>query len=79
MRNLECERLMLVGRKTATDLSLADLYFKNAESLKGVLLAIIQERTESDETLDESGVENVMICLSCREKYYADNHLPLKN
>ena len=49
--------------------SLADLYFKNAESLKGVLLAIIQERTKSnDETLDESGVENVMICLPCREK-----------
>ena len=34
--------------------SLAYLYFKNAESLKGVLLAIIQEQTKSsDETLDE--------------------------
>ena len=41
--------------------SLADLYFKNAESLKGVLLAVIQERTKSsDETLDVRVVSKML-------------------
>ena len=38
-----------------------------------------EQKTVTGRFLLTSGVENVRICVPCREKHYADNHLSVEN
>ena len=56
--------------------SLAQLYPKNNVSASSILLELKRERTKSRvESFNIKCVEDVMICVPCREKYYSDNKI----
>ena len=53
----------------------SDLYTDEVETVKAALIDLKSLRSKLDESFDDEEVKNVMICLPCREKYYADNKL----
>ena len=75
-RNREFKEDWKKGRDWLEYTSLAQLYPKNNVSASSILLELKRERTKSRvESFNEKCVEDVMICVPCREKYYSDNKI----
>ena len=54
---------------------MSSLYPDDVEKVTSALLELKNSRSKSDENFAEEDVKNVMICVPCREKYYAENQL----
>ena len=63
----------MTGKTVVTGSSLSDLYPNDVEKVTSALLKLKNVRSKSGESYNDEDVKNVMICLPCREKYYADN------